>query len=520
MTTTFVDVLDGYWQYVQQRCPQVTPAQIEATIATAATTRWDEPETAVEFNNIAVLSLIEAEQCDDPLMRSMQLEMAIAALEEGEAVASQSGDSGHPLCAAHLAIVRRLTGDLTGATQAAFGSLINGLPAACLNSPAPLGLIYLPPAAVESDVLLHLLQASDGSMQAQQLLAEVLTRSQLAFYNSNGLRFLQLAAQLLPASFDVQLRLGLAKLNHHHWEGIWHLQQAHQIASDRPNVLQALWLVYQHQPEVAQVWREMARSIATDELAWHWANYPADRFTIVPFDNLGLAIEPSFESKVTSVLIAEGDWFEAELEFWRDSLQPGMTVIDVGANVGVYSFSAAQKVGKSGRVFAIEPFSTCVQLLQQTCQLNQLTQVIVCAGAASDRNGEAKLALHAASELNEIVTDDTSDRPTETIACFTLDSLLDRHQLQRVDWLKIDAEGHEMQVLQGSDRLLQQFQPAILYENIGGTKGSNLAVADYLRSIGYQLFRYQPFLKNLVPLSDPADFADSLNIIALPPAHS
>ncbi|NJL23642.1 MAG: FkbM family methyltransferase [Leptolyngbyaceae cyanobacterium SM1_3_5] len=511
--TAIVDVLDRYWQYVQQRCPQVTPAQIEATIATAAATRWDEPETAIEFNNIAVLSLIEAEQCDDPLIRSMQLEMAIAALEEGEAV-------GHPLCAAHLAVIRRLTGDFTGAAQAAFGSLMNGLPAACINPSEPLGLVYLPPVAAESDVLLHLLQAVDGSMQAQQLLVEVLTRSQLAFYNSNGLRFLQLAAQLMPASFDVQLRLGLAKLNHHHWEGILHLQQAYQLAPSCPIVLQALWLVYQHQPETAQFWQQTAQAIATDDPAWHWANNSDDRFTTAPFDDLRLAIEPSFESKVTSVLLAEGDWFEAELEFWRDSLQAGMTVIDVGANVGVYSFSAAQKVGSTGRVFAIEPFSTCVQLLQQTCELNQLTQVTVCAGAASDRDGEAKLALHAASELNEIATDETGDRPTETIACFTLDSLIDTYQLQRVDWLKIDAERHEMQVLRGSDRLLRHFQPAILYENVVSSGESNLPVADYLRSSGYQLFRYQPFLKNLVPLSDPADFADSLNIIALPPANA
>lgn len=510
MTATFVDVLDGYWQYVQQRCPQIEASQIAPAIAAAATTRWDEPETGVEFNNIGVLSLIEAELCDDASLRSMQLDLAIAALEEGDAL-------GHPLCAAHLAAVHRLTGNLPAASQLAFGNLMNGLQSAFTGAPEPLGLIYLPPIATASDVLPHLLQAPNGQIQAQRLCVEVLTRSQLAFYNDNGLRFLQLAAQLMPTSFDVQHRLGLSKLNHHYWEGILHLQQAHQLAPDRASLLQTLWLVYQQQPEIAQFWRETARSVSTGELAWHWADHPDDRFTTVPFDELLLAIEPSFESKVTSVLLAEGDWFEAELEFWRDTLQPGMTVIDVGANVGVYTFSAAQKVGVTGRVLAIEPFSTCVQLLQQTCQLNQLGQVTVCAGAASDRNGEAKLALHQASELNELVTEETGQFPTEPIRCFTLDSLIESEQLQRVDWLKIDAERHEMQVLRGSDRLLQQFQPAILYENVVGTSESNLPVAEYLRSIGYRLFRYQPFLKNLLPLTESGDFADSLNIIALPP---
>jgi hypothetical protein len=57
-----------------------------------------------------------------------------------------------------------------------------------------------------------------------------------------------------------------------------------------------------------------------------------------------------------------------------------------------------------------------------------------------------------------------------------------------------------MQVLEGSNRILNEFVPAILYENIAGNKGSNLAVAEYLTSRGYQLFRYQPYLQQLIPV--------------------
>ncbi len=48
MTAAFVDLLDGYWQYVQQRCLAIEPEQITAVMAAAATTHWDEPETAIE----------------------------------------------------------------------------------------------------------------------------------------------------------------------------------------------------------------------------------------------------------------------------------------------------------------------------------------------------------------------------------------------------------------------------------------------------------------------------------------
>jgi FkbM family methyltransferase len=253
---------------------------------------------------------------------------------------------------------------------------------------------------------------------------------------------------------------------------------------------------------------------------WYWSTQETNySFTYVPFDrNLLLALEPSLQSIVTIVLLAEGDWFEAEMEYWRSQLQPGMTVIDVGANVGVYTFSAAQQVGKTGRVLAVEPFSGCVRCLQETCRINQIDWVTVCRGAASDRAGTVHLSLNAASELNEVITDATEvmSKDVETVPCFSLDSLVERENLSRVDWLKIDAEGHEMQVLEGSERLLTEFAPRIIYENIAGAKASNLPVAELLQSKGYSLFYYQPFLQNLIPIDSVEQLQGNLNIIALP----
>jgi FkbM family methyltransferase len=208
------------------------------------------------------------------------------------------------------------------------------------------------------------------------------------------------------------------------------------------------------------------------------------------------------------------------MEFWRQQIQPGMTVLDVGANVGVYTFSAARQVGSTGRVLAIEPFSGCVQCLQETRRINEMDWVTICAGAASDRPGKTKLSLHAASELNEIVMDDAIHTHNfEEVACFTLDSLVELENLIQVDWLKIDAEGHEVKVLEGCINLICQFSPGILYENIAGNSGSNLPVAEWLRSRGYQLFRYQPYLQNLVPVHALDEIQGNLNIIALPPNH-
>jgi FkbM family methyltransferase len=521
---TLTDPSASYWLYLQQRCPQLSADHRSRLAAEVEGTAWDEPTTALDFNNVAVMLLIEAEQCQDSTLRSMQMEMAIAALTQGAA------REVHPLCTAHLALIHYMTGELEAASRTAFSQFVGTLQFAHMSvARQPLGLIYLPSdkdnwSAIRADELQHLLQAEDGFAQAHLLLTLTLCRSQLVFYNANGLRFLQFAALQAPNSFAIHFKLGISKLMNQQWEGIWHLQQARTLAPDFAPILQALHLVYRQEPQISQFWRKIAQNYyqqSPELLASRWTELPEDSpFTYLTFeDAVLLAVEPSFHSMVTSVLLAEADWFEAEMQFWRDRIQPGMTVIDVGANVGIYTFSAARRVGEAGRVLAVEPFSACVQYLQETCRVNQFSWVKVCAGAASDRNGKARLSLHASNELNEVITNDAelekSDQ-SEEIDCFTLDCLIEQEQLSRIDWLKIDAESHEIQVLTGSDRLLSEFAPNILYENVAGTKGSNPEIAEFLQAKGYQLFRYQPYLKELISVQSIEDLQESLNIIALP----
>ncbi|HEY9644556.1 MAG TPA: FkbM family methyltransferase [Coleofasciculaceae cyanobacterium] len=527
-TSSIASPVRSYQQYLQRLCPTLDLDSFSDLYRDIEPTQWDAPESALDLNNFAVMALIEAEQSSGAL-RSMNLELALEALQQGVSL-----QPSHPLCIAHLAIARHLMGENAAATQISFSTLLELLqPAFHAAAAPPLGLVYLPSG--RADTHLPLLLQANGYQQALLLLAEVLWRSQQVFYSPGGLRFLQLAVNLISNSASLRLKLGLAKLMSGQWEGLVDLQQAQQLAPADARVLQALYLTYRElgRQDVAAFWLTAAQAAAPaspDASAWQWSTLPIESlFTYVPtVDGIRLAVDASFRSIVTSVLLAEGDWFESEMEFWRSQLQPGMTVIDVGANVGVYTFSAAQQVGASGRVLAIEPFSSCVRCLQETCRSNQLSWVTVCAGAASDRPGTARLSLHSSSELNEVVRDESAEagHPSgssgnfEDITCFTLDNLVEQEQLQQVDWLKIDAEGHEMQVLAGSDRLLSQFAPAILYENIAGTSGSNTPVAELLLAKGYRLFRYQPYLQTLIPIEAIDQLQGNLNIIALPPHHS
>src|SRR6516225_1120287 len=87
-------------------------------------------------------------------------------------------------------------------------------------------------------------------------------------------------------------------------------------------------------------------------------------------NHVTLAVPPSLNSITTYVLLEQETWFEKELNFLSRWLKPGMTAIDVGANLGVYALPIARLVGPNGRVFAYEPGSEARGLLKESRDIN------------------------------------------------------------------------------------------------------------------------------------------------------
>ncbi|MBD2602090.1 FkbM family methyltransferase [Microcystis viridis] len=518
--------LNYYSQYVQKNCPQITSEDCDQLLAFADNTNWNQPTTLREWNNVAVIMLIEAEETQDIAFRKQLLNNAIAVLEQGKA---------HPLAAVHLALIYSLIGDYSKAYVLAYSVFVGILDPAFRKTASNKGLVYLPSTARtllnKAEYLEKILAAENCYEQILFLCAEVLNLSQPSFYNASGQDTLQLISQSLATSPIVQLQLGIALqvgIDHFYGQkgyGIFYLLKAHQINPNYAPSIQALYLAYRNLPEAkaAEYWLQQGvthfNPNSPDVGEWIWTQArPENPFTYVPYDNLILTVEANLKSITTAVLLAQGDWFEAEMELWRTQIRHDMTVIDVGANVGVYTFSAAQRVGETGKVIAIEPFKACVNCLQETSRINQLPWVKIYEAAASDHCGSAKLSLHNASELNEVISDNSpsSDSAnTVTIQCLTLDSLIETENLTRVDWLKIDAEGHEIKVLQGAERLLTEFKPNIIYENIAGAHGSNGAIMEYIQAKGYQVYSYRPYIQELVPVTDANQLNSQLNLIAV-----
>jgi FkbM family methyltransferase len=198
------------------------------------------------------------------------------------------------------------------------------------------------------------------------------------------------------------------------------------------------------------------------------------------------------------VLYEQRDWFEDEIVFLRRLLLPGQQAIDVGANYGVYTLSIAQVVGPTGAVWAFEPASSTAAFLAQGIAANSFSQVVLERSALSRDCGTAQLTVNDNSELNALVRDERSGNASETVRLVTLDDCMQRYGWKKIDFLKIDAEGEEGNIIEGGRRFFADLSPLILYEVKAGDE-VHLELVHKFAALGFDSYRLVPGLDLLAP---------------------
>jgi protein O-GlcNAc transferase len=203
------------------------------------------------------------------------------------------------------------------------------------------------------------------------------------------------------------------------------------------------------------------------------------------------------------VLYEQQDWFEDEIVFLRRLLLPGQRAIDVGANYGVYALSIATAVGPTGAVLAFEPASSTAAFLEQGIAANKFAHVVLERSALSRECGTAKLTVNDNAELNALVRDEQSGSASETVRLVTLDDCLQRYDWRQIDFLKIDAEGEEANIIEGGRQFFADVSPLILYEVKAGEE-VHLGLVDKFAGLGFDSYRLVPGLDLLVPFDAAA----------------
>ena len=164
-----------------------------------------------------------------------------------------------------------------------------------------------------------------------------------------------------------------------------------------------------------------------------------------------------------------------------------MTACDVGAHFGYLSLVMAAQVGGRGRVFSFEPVARHAGLLRRTMARNRLAQVSVVEQALGATVAEARIVTGPTDAMGRVEPAEVSECPT--VSMTTLDTWLAGRDLPRLDLIKLDVEGHELDVLTGAGGALRRFRPAIVCEVHWnrGVRYRPRELACWLEAAGYRV---------------------------------
>lgn len=194
-------------------------------------------------------------------------------------------------------------------------------------------------------------------------------------------------------------------------------------------------------------------------------------------------------------------WNPVEYAAFREAVRPGITALDVGANVGAYSLLLGQWVGAAGRVFAFEPAPQIFDALSRHVHLNALDAVVTPVEAAVAASmGTARLVVSRTAGESRLAMASDAHAQTREVAVTTIDAFCAREGLTPA-FIKIDVEGAELEVLRGARETIARSPRLALFVEMHASawRASGIAAADVQAELEHLGLRAEP----LEPSADP-----------------
>ena len=203
---------------------------------------------------------------------------------------------------------------------------------------------------------------------------------------------------------------------------------------------------------------------------------------------------------VTPHILIKGFWEMWITRVFMDSLQKGMTVVDIGANIGYYSLIAASMIGEQGRVFAFEANPDIFEILFRNIEINSyLNKTTLINKAVFDKTGSLNFhnykLHHGGSSVCKITEESQKEFRDEVevieVEAVSLDDYFSDKDI-KVDLIKIDAEGSEARIFKGMEKIVKdnpqltiicEFTPSMV-QSLGDDPGTFL---EEIESCGFTL---------------------------------
>lgn len=215
-------------------------------------------------------------------------------------------------------------------------------------------------------------------------------------------------------------------------------------------------------------------------------------------------------------------FLEKEMLLVRRLVRPGWTCLDIGAAGGTYLHVLSRLVGQAGRVIGVEPRRRSARILRWLQRWLPWHNVTIFQVALADSIGTAQMVVprlvRTEAHLAPTVAGSEAEGAVEVVRQWTLDHLVERADLDRVDLIKCDVEGAEELVFGGADDTLRRWRPIVLCEiearHLERYARTPDTFLDRFTEHGYRVYRYRAGRLRQVEEIDPAEN----DYLFLPPA--
>lgn len=246
-------------------------------------------------------------------------------------------------------------------------------------------------------------------------------------------------------------------------------------------------------------------------------------FLVEWVEGLRLWLHPADD--MTDLLVRTGVFEPNEMTWYAGAVQQGMTIIDAGANAGLYTMLASRRVGTDGRVIAIEASPREQGRLREHVLLNGLENVTIVPRAVGDQEGAGQLRIAQWPHAGQNTLGDFVYRGVETqmyapVDITTVDRIVAELELDRVDLIKIDTEGADAKVLRGAMMTLKRYRPGVLIEVNDPTLAHqgchSRDIWRVLTELDYDIYEFSAEAGVPVAAAQQPHYPDTVNLLALP----
>ena len=213
----------------------------------------------------------------------------------------------------------------------------------------------------------------------------------------------------------------------------------------------------------------------------------------------GINYEVNLSEAIDFALFLSGSFQKEVIASTYYKIPNDAVIFDVGANVGSMSLPLAEQT-KNGQIYSFEPTHYAFSKFKKNLSLNTdlAKRITLINTFVSDKVTKFDTSATYSSwklssdDVNKHQTHGGTKNSSEGVGVVTLDEVVEKEKIQRLDFLKIDTDGHEFYVLKGGKEAIAKFKPVIVFE-VGAYLLKERGIdfkefLDFFKKLNYQLF--------------------------------